>query len=1017
MAGDDFPVQLTHFEQESFGSRTDSSTSLKPSPPPEAGRHGGGAGGMSGFRAVVNPLSNPVRPAAASSRDVSKLLAVYQDTIDAIANQHSKHATRALNGQKDEFSIPAIKKSNKNRQQIEGGTKDIEQLREELHSAKSRVNELSQERRVLSARLLAAEKNISQLQKRYQEQLSNKSIMDGCRTRSLSSSGVSDDKYSRDFCKVIENLRLALKTADQKIKERDCELKGIKEQTKFRKLKEYEDELKTYYLEAVKLKRTLEHQEIGASIIEDDPEKLLQYDDALLDYKRKLSSATARIYSLQETLQQVKDDRDHYRRTIDNLQCEIEELRQDLSHSKEEYRESVMQNERLMDEKALLIDEKAHLMDEKDQLIDEKSHLMEELIDKKENIRGLEEDIAKDKEDIEELNDQLQKSESIRETLENKLDKITSENESLAENLSNEVHTKEELLDAITDLISELKDVKDDLMEADDHLGLIQRKYAQTASKLESTESSNAELESRTRSLKSHQHELEKQIAECQRELSKTCEQKRACEEQLEKRESEVEKLRSRNEELEKVKTRSLFADTGNASTVKDTTFSETDKNTETAEVSRGPSFSMYAKPDGGTFKRKHKSLETLSTIEEHHNDIRRSLPSQLPFHLASKSFSWKETLARQNLEQKDSVAAKVPDKPLLSPTESVIFSRSCTPEPIDSSEIGGYVTSEISESHFSAQKVQPTHRSLQKPPSHHDLKNFKDTSWDQSQQSNRLSDQASDYDLPATHSSSSSWKVPSKAHSVASLHDDLTTNNGIHDGESTSDGQSPSQQLPSSPPKNLERSLIANIYGEGSIITTTQGEDASSISSDSLSPSLVKEILNFGDPIPSEGTAPRPNPSETAPLPDPSETATDAGTSFIATEIERTILTGVRRSLSEINSTAEETIQSEPHHIEKPTNIQSRSITQPDNSADAPTETSKTDDIASSTNSEIIQSVMDAIPVLMEGGGVIGEEEEEEDEDESTEPLEFEDTFWAEETRSVQSDQNDVENGKSFWE
>ncbi|KAJ3176571.1 hypothetical protein HK101_010400 [Irineochytrium annulatum] len=253
-------------------------------------------------------------PTAGANNPVSlppSLLAIYQSTLDSL-KPPPMAGTRGLDA-KNRIKWPRATRDKK----------DEGDLRNELFMSKSQVNELVQEKKILQAKLIGMEKSHNLIEKRYQDHLMFKYIMDqkpnkNGRTRSLSTLAPVEDK-------VVSNLRSALKMAEEKIKQRDDEIEGLKKSTKYRKIQEYETEVTAYYMETLKLKRMLEHQGAGTATLNEDPDQLLKYDDALAEYRRKLDRPLDNAFGV-EVSEKLRDERDRYRAIIDSLQSELEEL-------------------------------------------------------------------------------------------------------------------------------------------------------------------------------------------------------------------------------------------------------------------------------------------------------------------------------------------------------------------------------------------------------------------------------------------------------------------------------------------------------------------------------------------------------------------------------------------------------------------------------------------------------------------------------------------------------------------
>ncbi|KAJ3404578.1 hypothetical protein HDV05_007090, partial [Chytridiales sp. JEL 0842] len=106
--------------------------------------------------------------------------------------------------------------------------------------------------------------------------------------------------------KIITNLRASVKALEEKVKEKESEIEELKKSTRYRKLADYEAEIQKYYLETIKLRRDLEHKTAGAKILEDDPNELLRYDDAIEEFNAKLESAMNENCELRDIKEQLE---------------------------------------------------------------------------------------------------------------------------------------------------------------------------------------------------------------------------------------------------------------------------------------------------------------------------------------------------------------------------------------------------------------------------------------------------------------------------------------------------------------------------------------------------------------------------------------------------------------------------------------------------------------------------------------------------------------------------------------
>ncbi|KAJ3356089.1 hypothetical protein HDU83_002003 [Entophlyctis luteolus] len=286
--------------------------------------------GMSDFR---NDSSAVVTP------DIMK---AYQSTIATIKealNENSElgHLTSAFYNSNDIFSPP---KNPRPRSMGPAGVKDVEDIRQELFQARMEINSMKEEKKVLLGRIASVERSHNDMERRYQDQLvasvsfilikSFHLLNDYGQVylRKKQCGGSSKVDPSDPFVddKIVTKLKLSLRNAEAKIKEKDLELENLKKSVKYRSLQKFEEEINKYYIEVVRLKRLLEHQEIGTRLIDDDPERLLNYDDAISEFCIKLSKEQALTKELTDANSRLTCKTEQYSSQIQTLNGQLYEL-------------------------------------------------------------------------------------------------------------------------------------------------------------------------------------------------------------------------------------------------------------------------------------------------------------------------------------------------------------------------------------------------------------------------------------------------------------------------------------------------------------------------------------------------------------------------------------------------------------------------------------------------------------------------------------------------------------------
>ncbi|KAI8839281.1 hypothetical protein BC829DRAFT_29658 [Chytridium lagenaria] len=495
----------------------------------------------------------------------------------------------------------------KSTRKIQGG-KDVEQLQEELLAAKNRVNQLMEDKKIVTARLHSAEKHIVQWQKRYDEQVSQKVLFEGHRTRSLSTS------FGED--KVVESLRGTVKALEMKVKDRDVELRHVKESVKYKKLKEYEDELRVYYVEAIKLKRLLEHRDVGAGVIDEEYQNLLHLDDVVLEYKKKLGMALKKISYLKDDLRETQDERDFFRKTLDDTQQELKEAKEDVSFFKQKNDDALQDIDRLVDDKKMMVEDyTAQIRDKNSDINDleldlEKSRqdvisLEEEVENCEELCRRKEKKIDQLLDEKHQLNNEINHLNDEKHRLIEEKDQLNDENKQLYDEkrhlqteLNRELESKSEMMEELSDVVSELQAVKKELLAVSSYVEVLKKTNTDTKTKLDVAETRTRSLEVTVKKETECAKTVEGDLRKAKEELKKALEEARKFQEQaserearcksLEKtvmdREREEEELKKRLSQYEKeiegmkVKTRQLSVPQEKTETV----MSVTEKSTET---------------------------------------------------------------------------------------------------------------------------------------------------------------------------------------------------------------------------------------------------------------------------------------------------------------------------------------------------------------------------------------------------------------------------------------------------
>ncbi|KAJ3204748.1 hypothetical protein HDU82_005627, partial [Entophlyctis luteolus] len=322
--------QFSDRDQQVWDRKMEGGLKLAPNPPrqPKSSKEQSSAPqsahfkGMSDFRNVRPMTPKRKHSSAVVTPDIMK---AYQSTIATIKealNENSElgHLTSAFYNSNDIFSPP---KNPRPRSMGPAGVKDVEDIRQELFQARMEINSMKEEKKVLLGRIASVERSHNDMERRYQDQLVA-SVYLRKKQCGGSSKGDPSDPFVDD--KIVTKLKLSLRNAEAKIKEKDLELENLKKSVKYRSLQKFEEEINKYYIEVVRLKRLLEHQEIGTRLIDDDPERLLNYDDAISEFCIKLSKEQALTKELTDANSRLTCKTEQYSSQIQTLNGQLYEL-------------------------------------------------------------------------------------------------------------------------------------------------------------------------------------------------------------------------------------------------------------------------------------------------------------------------------------------------------------------------------------------------------------------------------------------------------------------------------------------------------------------------------------------------------------------------------------------------------------------------------------------------------------------------------------------------------------------
>ncbi|KAI8904627.1 hypothetical protein DFJ77DRAFT_246137 [Powellomyces hirtus] len=205
------------------------------------------------------------------------------------------------------FTLPTSRRSSKNTFYH----RDPELLQHELHTSKTKINELIYERKVLKTKICALEEELRKMDARYEELLSINII-----TRTASTSFV-DSSATIPEDKTIRNLRIAVKNLTKRNKELDKELGEVKQSMRFNKLYMKEQECVALFQETLRLRRAIANAEAEVPL--------------------KLETATE-LDDLRHTVEIAHRERDEWRELSENLQTEKEALRIQLGEAESKCR-------------------------------------------------------------------------------------------------------------------------------------------------------------------------------------------------------------------------------------------------------------------------------------------------------------------------------------------------------------------------------------------------------------------------------------------------------------------------------------------------------------------------------------------------------------------------------------------------------------------------------------------------------------------------------------------------------
>ncbi|KAI8614539.1 hypothetical protein BC830DRAFT_372034 [Chytriomyces sp. MP71] len=327
--------------------------------------------GMTEFR-NVRPMSG--KKARGTAFIPAELLSIYKTTIESM--QHTINAEvfdrtysptkydEKKNRSPDPFGVPKLPKP---RTMGLVGVKDSEDLRQELFCTRDELNAVKQEKKLLLSRIHAIERSHDDMERRYQDQL-------------IASTALRKQRYGGGGEKdplLDDKLKGALKNSEKQIKQKELEIEELKQSTRYRSLQKFEEEINRYYLEVVRLKRLLEHQETGTRLLDDDPERLLSYDDAISELCVKLTAEQDLNKELSDHNDRITTENERHRMNIDSLTCQLVELNG--------------RHDELVSQHGLLVDSHNELNDKHQTLQNKFENKMMELEDTKKALSDLEE--------------------------------------------------------------------------------------------------------------------------------------------------------------------------------------------------------------------------------------------------------------------------------------------------------------------------------------------------------------------------------------------------------------------------------------------------------------------------------------------------------------------------------------------------------------------------------------------------------------------------------------------------
>ncbi|KAJ3094498.1 ATP-dependent RNA helicase dbp2 [Phlyctochytrium planicorne] len=626
------------------------------------GGYGGGYGGGGSSR--FNPYGrvDKAKRTSMTSQRSSRILSLYDEAINGISER-----TRDLFGKdgQQEFRLKHTPKPTSN------GYMDVERLREELLAAKTKANTLNEERKLLMTKLITSEKNFGQLEKRYQEHIMNK---------------------------IISNLRASLKHAENKVKEKDSEIEKIKETLKFKRLQEFEENLKLYYLEAVKLKRRQEHDDIGISVSKDRPEDYLRYDDAIADFKEQLKSASSRIKELQGLLLKTRAERDYFRKTVDDLHTKVQDCEEKIGNLEESLTTTTEERDNFHDDVIRLEEKRDELYSEIDQ--------------KNSDIRDLERDLCESGNEISDLKNALEEAIEEKHSLETNLSDVIAEKKRINNMLKQERHERSVMEEELESLIDEFRSISEDLWPHSRSLKDLKKQmrekeetFRDLEREMKEKDNMYQEMEGRTRdlkeNLKSSSSESERQMAELKSQLQTQREKEATLMERLKEMEEELrasknhvrisETKLNKEPSKQRMETESTESDSESSAESGSVTSSKTHRSHRLSAATKGShklsAIELVHPPAPSTSERDDDILSTTAetniTSEFYSADSQRAYNPNLETTTESETADTSTEPTTTSETKSSSEVVRSTKFALFDLSNDVIFSRSNSPDPL----------------------------------------------------------------------------------------------------------------------------------------------------------------------------------------------------------------------------------------------------------------------------------------------------------------------------------------------